>query len=64
VRIRVLRWAARSVPIEPDPVRKMLARENSGFSLDAAVCTAAQDRAGPECLLLSRARPPFLRSNA
>jgi hypothetical protein len=38
VRLRVLRWFARSGLIEPEDVREMLAWENSGFSLDTAVC--------------------------
>jgi hypothetical protein len=46
VRVRVLRWFARSGLIEPDDVREMLAWENSGFSLDAAVRVGAHDRAG------------------
>jgi hypothetical protein len=32
VRVRVLRWFARSGLIEADDVREMLAWENSGFS--------------------------------
>jgi len=35
------------------------ARENSGFSLDAAVRVGAHDRAGLERLLRYCARPPF-----
>ena len=37
--------------IEADDVREMLAWENSGFSLDAAVRVGAHDRAGLEWLL-------------
>jgi hypothetical protein len=37
----------------------MLAWENSGFSLDAAVRVGAHDRAGLERLLHYRARPAF-----
>jgi hypothetical protein len=59
VRVRVLRWFARSGLIEPDDVREMLAWENSGFSLDATVCVGAHDRAGRERLLRYCARPPF-----
>jgi hypothetical protein len=59
VRVRVLRWFARSGLIEPDDVREMLAWENSGFSLDAAVRVGAHDRAGLERLLRYCARPPF-----
>ena len=59
VRVRVLRWFGRSGLIEPDDVREMLAWENSGFSLDAAVRVGAHDRAGLERLLRDCARPPF-----
>jgi hypothetical protein len=59
VRVRVLRWFARSGLIEADDVREMLAGENSGFSLDAAVRVGAHDRAGLERLLRYCARPPF-----
>jgi len=41
----------------------MLAWENSGFSLDAAVRVAAHDRAGLERLLRYCARPLFARSS-
>jgi hypothetical protein len=44
VRVLVLRWFARSGLTEPDDVREMLAWENSGFSLDAAVRVGAHDR--------------------
>jgi hypothetical protein len=59
VRVRVLRWFARSGLIEPGDVREMLAWENSGFSLDAAVRVGAHDRAGLERLLRYCARPTF-----
>jgi len=59
VRVRVLRWFARSGLIEADDVREMLAWENSGSSLDAAVRVGAHDRAGLERLLCYCARPPF-----
>ena len=64
VRIRVLRWFARSGLIERDDVCEMRAprsptRPNSGFSLYAQVCAGAQDRAGLERLLRYCARPPF-----
>jgi len=39
----------------------MLARENSGFSLDASVLFAAWDRAGLERLLCDNARPLDVR---
>jgi hypothetical protein len=59
VRVRVLRWFARSGLIEPDDVPEMLAWDNSGFSLDAAVRVGAHDRAGLERLLRYCDRPPF-----
>jgi len=59
VRVRVLRWFARSDLIDSDDVREMLTWENSGFSLDAEVRIAARDRAGLERLLRYCARPPF-----
>jgi hypothetical protein len=59
VRVRVLRWFTRRGLSAPDAVREMLAWENSGFSLDAAVRVAAHDRAGLERLLRYGARPPF-----
>ena len=43
VRVRVLRWFARSGLIEADDVREMLAWVNSGFSLDAAVRVVTLD---------------------
>jgi len=48
VRVRVLRWFARSGLIDSDDVREMLTWESSGFSLDAEVRIAARDRAGLE----------------
>lgn len=56
---RVLRWFARSGLIEADDVREMLAWENRGFSLDAAVQVGANDRGGQERLLRFCGRPPF-----
>jgi hypothetical protein len=61
VRIRVLRWFARSGLIEPEDVRELLAWENSGFSLDAAVRVGAHDRAGLERLLRYYARVLHVR---
>jgi hypothetical protein len=52
VRVRLLRWFARSGLIELDDVRKMLAWETSGFSLDVSTHVAAKDRAGLDRLLL------------
>jgi hypothetical protein len=58
VRRRVLRWFARSGLLVPEEARDMLGWAH-GFSLDAAVCMAGQDRAGLEQLLRDCARPPF-----
>jgi hypothetical protein len=49
-RQRVLRCFARSGLIDRDDVRKMLACENGGFSLDAAARVANHDSADPERL--------------
>jgi hypothetical protein len=57
VRVRVLRWLARSGLIDSDDVCEILPWENSGFSLDAEVWIAARDRAGVERLLRYWARP-------
>jgi hypothetical protein len=67
VRMRVLRWFGRSGVIEPDVVREMLAWENSGFSLDAAVRVGAHDRAGPHSEQKAPAAllcPPAVRARA
>nr|WP_242518473.1 transposase [Thiorhodovibrio winogradskyi] len=61
VRIRVLRWFARSGLIEPDDVREMLAWKHSSFSLDAAVRVAAHDRAGLKRVLPQCAQPLNVR---
>jgi hypothetical protein len=45
VRVRVLRWFARSGLIEPENVREMLAWENRGFSLGSKH-RCARERAG------------------
>jgi hypothetical protein len=50
VRVRVLRWLARSGLIERGAIREMLAWENSGFCIDAAVFVVANDLAGLERL--------------
>lgn len=55
----MLRGFARSGPIAPGQARDMLAWENSGFSLDAAVRGGVQDRGGLERLLRYCGRPPF-----
>jgi hypothetical protein len=59
VRHRVLRWLARSGLLAADDARDMLGWDNGGFSLDASVGIAGQDRAGLERLLRYCARPPF-----
>ena len=46
VRVRVLRWFARSGLMEPDDVREILAWKNREFSLDAEVRVAAHNSAG------------------
>jgi hypothetical protein len=48
--VRVLRWLARSGLLEPAEVLGMLARDNSGLSLDAAVCMFPRNSAGLERL--------------
>ena len=64
MRARVLRWFARSGLIEPEDIREMLAWDNSGFSLDAAVRVAANHRASLERLLQCSTRSPNVRSVA
>ena len=61
LRVRVLRWFARSGLIESDDARQMLAWENSGRSLDAAARVAAHDRAGLERMLRYCARLGHVR---
>jgi hypothetical protein len=61
VRVRVPRWFAGSGLSEPDDVHEILAWENSGFSLDAAVRVGAQDLAGLERLLRHCARVVHVR---
>ena len=56
VRIRVLRWFARSGLIERDDVREMLAWENSGFSLGRTQCATAVS--SPPRAPASNARSP------
>jgi len=65
VRVRVLRWFARSGLIERGGVRDMRAWENSGFSLDAAVRVGTPDSAGPfseQGAAAALMRPPNLRA--
>ena len=45
VRRRVLRWFSRHGLVDPDDACDRLAWDNGGFSLDASVCIAGQDRA-------------------
>jgi hypothetical protein len=59
VRRRVLRWFARSGLLEAAVARDMLGWEHGGFSLDAAVRIAGDDRAGLERLLRDCAGPAF-----
>jgi hypothetical protein len=59
VRRRVLRWFSRHGLLDPDDARDRLAWASSGFSLDACVCIAGDDRAGLERRLGYCARPPF-----
>jgi hypothetical protein len=58
VRIRVLRWFARSGLVEADDVREVLPWQNSGFSLDAPRC-ASPVPTGPDwngCYATAHAR--------
>jgi hypothetical protein len=54
-----VRWFAYRGLLDPDDARDMLTWEHGGFSLDASVCIAGQDRARLERLLRCCARPPF-----
>jgi hypothetical protein len=55
----VVQQVSKLVGVNRDDVRKMLAWENNGFSLNAAVRVGAHDRAWMERLLRYCARPPF-----
>ena len=59
VRRRGLRWFARSGLLIAEDTRDMLAWDNTGFSLDAAVSIASHDRAAVERLLRFFALPPI-----
>jgi hypothetical protein len=65
VRRRVVRWFRMQRLLDADAAADMLARENSGFSVDASVRIALIDRDVPsyfqslEHLLRYCARPPF-----
>jgi hypothetical protein len=61
VRVRVLRWFARSGLIEADDVRDLLAWDNSGFSLDGATYIGAHDRGGGTSVPLLLVRPLYVR---
>lgn len=56
VRRCLLSWFARSGRLDTDDAREMLGWDNGGFSLEASVRIAGQDRAGLERLLRDRAR--------
>jgi hypothetical protein len=63
VRVRVLRWFARSGLTDSDDVREMLTRENSGFSLDAEVPRVGTSRRsgsrGPRAAAKRLCPPPI-----
>jgi len=59
VQRRVLHWFARRRLLNPDDARGTLAWNNGGFSLDASVRIAGDDRVGLERLLRCRARLEF-----
>ena len=59
MRRRVLRWFARNGGLAAADAQDMLTWEHGGFSLDAAVRIAGDDRAGLERLLRYCARPAF-----
>jgi hypothetical protein len=61
VRRRVLRWLARTGLLAAEDARDMRAWDNGGFSRDASVRIAGDDRAGLERLLRYCARPRFAR---
>ena len=44
--------------LDPVDARDTIAWDNAGFSLDASVCIAGQDRAGPGWLALWPCREP------
>ena len=59
LRRRILRAFVGRGLLESFEAKEMLGYKHSGFSVDAGVCIAAQDRAGLERLLRYCARPPF-----
>ncbi|MCE5318423.1 MAG: transposase, partial [Parachlamydia sp.] len=63
IRKRVLKLFARRNWIEKDEIGKMLAYENSGFSLDAKVRIEPWDREGLERLIRYCSRPCFAGEN-
>ena len=60
---RVLRYFGRRGWFDKEAIRKMLANENSGFSLDAKVRIESWDREGLERLIRYCARPCFASEN-
>jgi hypothetical protein len=59
LRRRILRAFVGRGLLESCEAKEMLAYQHSGFSVDAGVCIAADDRAALERLLRYCARPPF-----
>ena len=60
---RVLKMFCRRGWFDKESIDKMLAYENSGFSLDAKVKVESWDREGLERLIRYCARPPFASEN-
>ncbi len=60
---RVLRYFCNRKFFDKDEMQKMLAYENSGFSLDATVKIPAYDKEALERLIRYCARPPFNSEN-
>ena len=61
VRARVLRWFARTGPLDPADTQDMAGwHHGGGFSLDASVRIEGPDRCGLERLLRYCARPPVV----
>jgi Putative transposase len=58
-----LRYLRKRKILTADQVDKMLAKEKSGFSLDASVCIQSWDRRGLERLLRYCGRPSFASEN-
>ena len=60
---RVLHYLRKKDVLSPSEVEKMLAKENSGFSLDGSVQISSWDRCGLERLLRYCCRPSFASEN-